>query len=396
LEGEGASEVSGLADIFLSGQKRGVWMENLEDVLARKRWTRWLFGFLCWLAIVLFYSTRVPLGGRVVPWTTSLETSASIWFVWVLFVPAIIRCDRLIKRHAESLVQRLLLHVPVSLAVTALTVYVTGAVGLFLGGQLSSFRLSFDVLRASWAGLFHSHLLVYWGILGVYIAWDSHERLRDRQIKTTELERALVEARLGALQTQLNPHFLFNALNAISAHIEGTPRTARRMLEQLGDLLRLSLSHAEDQEIPLAEEIEFIDKYISLQQARFGDRLEVTTSIDPEVLDVLVPTFLLEPLVENAIRHGIAPRSEKGRLEISGGKREDRLRLSIRDNGPGLPQGWDADRNGGIGIQNTRERLQHLYGNNHMFAISGTSGSGVLVEIEIPCQHTNSLRQTVV
>ena len=282
-------------------------METLEDLLARKRWTRWLFGFLCWLAIVLFYSTRVPLGGRVVPWTTSLETSASIWFVWVLFVPAIIRCDRLIRRHAASLVQRLLLHVPVSLAVTALTVYVTRAVGLLLGGQLSSFRLSFDVLRASWAGLFHSHLLVYWGILGVYIAWDSHEGLRDRQIRTTELERALVEARLGALQTQLNPHFLFNALNAISAHVERTPRTARRMLEQLGDLLRLSLSHSEDQEISLAEEIEFIDKYIGLQQARFGDRLEVETSIDPEVLDVLVPTFLLEPLVENAIRHGIAP-----------------------------------------------------------------------------------------
>src|SRR5258708_16211848 len=170
-------------------------------------------------------------------------------------------------------------------------------------------------------------------MLGVYVDVDFDAGVRDREMRRDGLERALVEDRLGALQTQLNPHFLFNALNAISTHIEGTPRTARRMLEQLGDLLRLSLSHSEDQEIPLAEEIEFIGKYISLQQARFGDRLEVTTSIDPEVLDVLVPTFLLEPLVENAIRHGIAPRSERGRVEISGEKRGDRLRLSILDNG---------------------------------------------------------------
>jgi len=282
-------------------------MDNLEQLLARRRWARWLFGFLCWLAIVLFYSTR-RFPGRSDPWTRSVEGSAAIWFVWALFVPAIIWCDRVLRLRVDSLLRRLLLHVPLSLMVTALSVYVYRAVSLLLDGQLGSFSLSLDALRNSWTGLFHTHLLVYWGILGVYIAWDSHSRLRRRQLRTTELERQLVEARLAALQTQLNPHFLFNALNAISAHVERSPRIARRMLEQLGDLLRLSLSHSGDQEIPLAEEMEFIGKHLSLQQARFGDRLKVTTSIDPEVMEALLPTFLLEPLVENAIRHHSCPR----------------------------------------------------------------------------------------
>jgi LytS/YehU family sensor histidine kinase len=272
----------------------------------------------------------------------------------------------------------------VSLAITALSVYAYTAVNLFLDGQFGSFSLSFDILRNSWTGLFHTHFLVYWGILGIYIAWDSSSKLRDRQFKAIELERELAEARLGALRTQLCPHFLFNALNAVSAHVEHAPRTARKMLEQLGDLLRLSLSHSEDHEIPLAEEMEFNDKFIYLQQARFGGRLHVKTSISREAVDALVPTFLLEPLVENAIRHGVAPRPEGGHVEIEGHREGKRLRLSVKDDGPGLPHGWDPEQSSGVGIRNTRERLQCLYGDDHTFRISGEPGAGLAVEIEIP------------
>ena len=369
-------------------------MENLEQLLARRRWARWLFAFLCWLAIVLFYSTR-RFPGRTDPWTRSVEGSAGIWFVWALFVPAIIWCDRALRLRIDSLLRRLLLHVPLSLMVTALSVYVYQAVSLLLDGKLGSFSLSFDVLRNSWTGLFHTHLLVYWGILGVYIALESQSRLRERQLRTAELEHQLVEARLAALQTQLNPHFLFNALNAISAYVERSPRTARRMLEQLGDLLRLSLSHSGDQEIPLAEEMEFIDKYMSLQQARFGDRLKVTTLIDPGGLAALVPTFLLEPLVGNAIRHGIAPRSDRGSVEIGARKAGDRLQLWVRDDGPGLPEGWDVEKSCGIGLRNTRERLRCLYGAGHTFRITGETGRGVAVEIEMPFREADGRGRVV-
>lgn len=359
-------------------------MDELESLLTSKRWARWLFAFLCWVAVVLLFSFRVPAHGKAFPWSIALKVSAGSWFVWAFFLPAIAIVDRVIMKRAPSLVQRLLLHVPVSLCVSILTVYLYDLVDKVLWNELRSFRLSFHVLWASRTGVFYNHFLIYWGILGLYIAWDSHNRLKDRIIKTTELERALVEARLGVLQTQLNPHFLFNALNAISAHVEGTPRTARRMLEQLGDLLRMSLSHLDDQEITLAEEMAFIGKYINLQEARFGDRLRVETRIDPAALEAFVPTFLLEPLVENAIRHGLSPLPEGGALMVKCVKNGERLQLAVQDNGVGLPDGWDAEDRGGIGLRNTRERLGHLYGSDHRFTITGKPGEGVLIDIDIP------------
>jgi LytS/YehU family sensor histidine kinase len=260
------------------------------------------------------------------------------------------------------------------------------ALSLFLSGQLGSFSLSFEVLRTSWTGMFQSHLVIYWGILGLCIGWDSHTRMRDQQLRAAELERELLQARIGALRNQLHPHFLFNALNAISAHVEATPRTARRMLEELGGLLRLSLSHLEDPEISLEEEVEFIERYLGLQQARFGERLRVTIAIDPNAIGARVPTFLLEPLVENAIRHGVALRSEPGHVEITVRKHRNRLRLQVADDGPGLPPGWNIEKGNGIGLRNTRDRLEYLYGVDQVFRVSGIEDSGVLVEIEIPCQ----------
>jgi two-component system LytT family sensor kinase len=349
----------------------------------RRRPVRWLAGFLFWTLIVLFYSTSSGMMGRQAGWTDSLKSAMTQWYVWALLAPLIIRVDRLLPVAREAPLRRVIFHIPLSFLFTGIYIYASALARTLLGvtARGSSFSFSFDVLRASWRGAFHWNLLVYWVIVGVYVAYDYYSDLKERQLRTAELERLLAESHLNALQTQLHPHFLFNALNTISAHVERDPRTARRMLEQLGELLRLSLDHSEDQEIPLEQELAFLERYLDIQKVRFEDRLDVAT----DVLNGLVPTFVLQPLVENAIRHGIAPRSAKGSVEVAAWRDNGRLRLRVRDDGPGLPRGWDPAHNQGVGISNTRERLRRLYGDaEHTFEITGEPGAGVRVDLSFP------------
>jgi two-component system LytT family sensor kinase len=194
------------------------------------------------------------------------------------------------------------------------------------------------------------------------VALDYQNDLKDREIRTADLERSLSEARLATLRTQLDPHFLFNTLNSISAYVESAPRQARLMIEQLGDLLRLSLEHADEQEIALERELLFVDRYIQLQLVRYADRLDVRVRVDPEVTSAAVPNFLLQPLLENGIRHGTSKLTAAGTIEVSAWRSGERLHLRVRDNGPGLPAGWTLERHIGIGLSNTQARLEQLYG----------------------------------
>jgi two-component system LytT family sensor kinase len=225
---------------------------------------------------------------------------------------------------------------------------------------------------------------VYWVGVAGYVALTFQQELRDRRMRIAELESLLAQSRIETLRTQLNPHFLFNALNTISAHVEGAPRTARWMLEQLGDLLRLSLDHAGEQEIPLQQELAFVDRYLKLQKIRYEDRLDVIVDVEPTALRALVPTFILQPLLENAIRHGIATRAAPGTIEIQAWQDATALHLSVHDDGPGLPANWDPDRGLGVGLSNTRERLRRLYGQEQSFRITGAPGTGVQVDLTLP------------
>ena len=358
----------------------------------RKRVNHWMTGVLLWVLIVLFYSTRTNPPGHESSWVESLKITAGLWFIWGVLAAAIICVDRWLPVSRDALLRRFLCHIPLCLAFTTLNIYVTEAIRLWLTSQITHFSLSFSVLRYSWYGLFHINIIIYWAIVGVYIAYDYNIRLKERQLQTAELERMLSEARLDTLRTQLHPHFLFNALNTVSAQIDRDPRTARRMLERLAELLRLSLDHAEDPEIALAQEMDFIERYLELQKARFEERLEVKIRVSTETREAMVPTFLLEPLVENAIRHGISQRSEGGVVEIQARQEQGRLRISITDNGPGLPGDWDPERDVGIGIANTRERLRCMYGEDpRLFQIHSSPGTGVCVEIDIPYQHMDDV-----
>jgi LytS/YehU family sensor histidine kinase len=238
---------------------------------------------------------------------------------------------------------------------------------------------------------FYWDLLIYAVIAGVAVARDyaAQVRARDREahelaLQTADLERRLVEARLQSLRAQLHPHFLFNALNTISAFTEANPQTARRLMGQLGSLLRASLTHAARPLVTLGEELTFLDDYLAIESARFEDRMTVAVHVDDGLLDVPVPGFLLQPIVENAIRHGIAPRVAGGHVEVTAARDGSTLTLRVRDNGVGLPAGWTLREHAGVGLRNVASRLEHVYGRGGLLHVSRTAEGGVDVRIDVP------------
>ena len=198
------------------------------------------------------------------------------------------------------------------------------------------------------------------------------------------LEKRLVEARLQALQMQLIPHFLFNTLHAISALMHQDVEAADRMITRLSELLRHALESTDQQEAPLREEIDFLKRYLEIEETRFGDRLKIELNIPPDTEDLLVPNLALQPLVENAIQHGIEPHARPGRVTISARRDGANLLLEVRDTGNGAPAGsWRE----GVGLTNTRSRLRQLYGDRQTFELGSAPGGGFLASIRLPCRN---------
>lgn len=199
------------------------------------------------------------------------------------------------------------------------------------------------------------------------------------------MERSFSQARLNALRMQLDPHFLFNALNTISSHVERDPRLARTMIEHLGDLLRLSLDARDRQEIPLAEELAFLDHYLAIQKIRFAENLRIETQVAPEVKYALVPCLIVQPLVENAIRHGISHRILGGTVTVRAQRGPNQLEIQVSDDGVGLPPGWTLETSSGMGLSVTRERIIGLHPDgSSRFSVRQRPGGGTEVEILLP------------
>ncbi|MCA1849761.1 MAG: histidine kinase, partial [Acidobacteria bacterium] len=238
---------------------------------------------------------------------------------------------------------------------------------------------------------FHTNLLLYWSVLGLCHAYDYYRRYRERERRAAQLELAasqletqLARAQLDALRMQLHPHFLFNTLNTISVLMQEDVVIARRMLLRLSDLLRLALKNAGAHEVSLRQEMEFLRSYLEIEQTRFQHRLKVQMEIDAEALDARVPNLILQPLVENAIRHGVAPRPTASTIEIRARRRNGQVELRVRDDGPGIDEMRKENAEGGIGLSNTRARLSKLYGAAHSFHLSSPDGGGTQVTITIP------------
>lgn len=238
-----------------------------------------------------------------------------------------------------------------------------------------------DVFQPLVVRMFHFTFLVYCVIVGTAHALDFYRQAREREMHSMALEKRLTEARLQALQIQLNPHFLFNTLHAISALMHIDVEAADRMIARLSDLLRYALESTDAQEVTLRQELDFIGRYIEIESTRFGPRLTFMQNVEPAALDVMVPNLILQPIVENAIRHGIEPHARPGRVELHARKGPDGLEIELRDNGDGLPP--SGPEREGIGLTNTRERLAELYGPEHKLEFN-TSAEGLVVRLVLP------------
>lgn len=346
----------------------------------RRAWTRWLVIWLLWTALALFFATQAALIFRYrqqpAPWGLIIRLSLSEWYIWAAFTPLILWLARKFPLEHGRWLRSLLVHLPAGIIFTLLKIAVENEIQrrlLGLQGPSNS------------AGKLHIAFLTYWAIVGVALAYDYYRRYREHELASARLEKQLAQAQVQALQMQLHPHFLFNTMHAISALMHRDVEAAERMLTRLSDLLRLTLDRADRQEVTLREEMEFIDRYLEIQQIRFQDRLAVKTHVPVEALDALVPNLLLQPLVENAIRHGIAPRHGPGTIEIRAAVVDSRLHLEVRDDGPGLPRAGELRE--GLGLSNTRARLAQLYGPSHRFELLGGEPQGLRVRIEVPARN---------
>jgi sensor histidine kinase YesM len=250
-------------------------------------------------------------------------------------------------------------------------------------------RLALDLrgpgLKNTFVGGFISEFVAFAATAAAIHALEFYRRYRDREQLSQQLQARLTDAQLRALRAQLNPHFLFNTLNAVSTLLHRDPERADEMLTRLGDLLRVTLRADPEHEIPLSEELALLERYVEIMRMRFPDRLTVVTAVDPSVARALVPSFVLQPLVENAFEHGVARVNGPARVDVearpsAGG---DAVILRVRDDGPGLGQS-PPDTGHGVGIANTRQRLREMYGAQGTLELSSPPGGGTLVEVQVP------------
>ena len=228
----------------------------------------------------------------------------------------------------------------------------------------------------------------------IYVV-DFYRRFRAEQLKSSELKAALATSQLNALKMQIHPHFLFNTLNSISALMHKDVQAADKMVARLGDFLRMTLENSGDREVSLKQEMDFVGHYLEIESVRFQDRLVVKMNIDPETLAARVPNLILQPIVENAIKHGISQQESVESLIISSERHGDRLQIRVEDSGPGLQPSNENGKGSkpiGIGLANTRARLAHLYEENYRFEIKNAVPHGVIVTLEIPFETIKGLQ----
>lgn len=360
----------------------GVVYKRMSKMMEKRhsRWTTALvvvsvftLKLLFLLPQVYFYNVRAA---ELLPWGQLLAKLALGTYSWAALVPPILFVSRRWKFERRNVPQRLLIHfgLGVLFAATQTTIYHFGL--LLIGDSQDAFH-EVPQLTGPMSFVFNG-ILAYASIVAIHQAVLHYREAREREL-------SLQRSRLQILKMQLQPHFLFNALNTVAQLIYENREAAERMVISLSDLLRLSLSQMDEQEVTLSRELEFVKKYLDVMQARFDGRLDFKMEIDPRALGAYVPTMILQPLVENSIRHGLKPREGGGHIEISATCEGETLRLSVADNGCGVERGDAKDAAAGhVGLANTRARLDCLYGSRYSFELTSVPGRGVCVRMSIP------------
>jgi two-component system, LytTR family, sensor kinase len=359
----------------------------------QKTWTpplRWVFAAVTPL---VFFSTlqayrltslnlRVPMDIEV---GKLFLLNLAYWYIPAVLTPTIFRLAHRFRVDGPHWMRALAVH-----ALCACTFSVVHAAAmlatrllLYENGGKSPYVAWTSFVQRRYLENLDWTLMVYSTIVGLSYALAYYRETQARAIKEAQLETRLVEARLRTLEAELHPHFLFNTLHAISSLVHTNPDAADRMISRLSDLLRLTFDRSGAPRISLQEELEFLQKYLEIEQTRFQDRLSVRFDIDPDALDAEVPRMILQPLVENAIKHGVSPKPGDGLVQIAARRREEKLWIEVSDNGVGLSAGARARLRSGVGLTNTRDRLDCLYGSAHLVEFS-EGAKGLAVRLEIP------------
>ncbi len=337
-----------------------------------------LLAALAWTLIALYFATQAYFNPAFMsrpPWKDVLAVNFTYYYLWGVATPVV---AWLARRFPLRSITAFGVHALASIALTAIQLFIAEAIlWRFTGAGFrhGSFPAS---LKIALTANFHGSLPTYWLILAAYLAW-TYARNASR------LETQLATAQLDALKMQLNPHFLFNTLNSVSSLMYVDVDAADAMLARLSEFLRLTLDRPIAPRIPLHQELDFVQRYLEIERIRFEERLRVTVDVERSAEDVLVPALILQPLVENAIHHGISKRTDGGSIVIRARREEHWLHLLVRDDG-------DADDQAGtlrerVGLGNTRARLQALYGDQHRLDY-GAKDKGFAVEIAIPCSES--------
>lgn len=347
--------------------------------VVRRPWAMWVMILGGWTLLSLFFAPEIYLyflyRQEPLTWRNALALTVVNTAIAAAFAPAIVWLTHRFPFERGRWARSLMVHMPACL------VFSLAHASLYAASCYASPQL-FHVLFVR----FHPNLITYWAIVGFTEAINYFQ-------KNQEHERQLAQAQLELLKSQLHPHFLFNTLHTVSAMMHEDVKAADRMVSRLSDLLRLTLENIGRHEVPLKQELDFVQRYLEIERIRFQERLELTLRIDPETFDAMVPSMVLQPLVENCIRHGFGSHRSTGAIVVHAHRQERSLMLQVMDNGGGLPGGGLQSFREGLGLTNTRRRLQQMYGSEHRFQLESPPNGGVVVTLEIPF-HTAATEET--
>lgn len=312
----------------------------------------------------------------------------SVWriadyLIWIPLLPAIIFLSRRFRFRRSAFMKSLSVHLAACLLLGAVKFIV---LWITLPHFISDEFIDLMAKSEEWTDIVEGLLIdvsMYWILLAACNGFAYFRNHLEREIRMNRLESQLVEARLSMLKMQLNPHFLFNTLNTIAGLVHDSPEDAEEMISRLGELLRLSLESQSSHEVSLQHELDVLSRYLAIEQIRFGDRLEFEMEIDPETMSARIPNLILQPIVENAVTHGICREASRGRIILRTSRRNGVLRIEIKDTGPGLPGGRIPGKSG-LGITNTLSRLEMLYGKAGRLELLSPEEGGCLARLSIP------------
>ena len=343
----------------------------------------WIAGFIVWTALallsVLQAAMRMWYRGTAIDWQMITTFRLADWYTCGLFIPLLVIVTRRWPIDRRHLATRLPLHV-----------------ALLVGASLGKLAVDIPLQRAlgwqgdtsfagSVAGAGITETIAFACVAAALHAIEFYRRYRERETLTLQLQARLSDAQLKALRAQLNPHFLFNTLNAATTLLHRDPHAADAMLTRLGELLRITMRFDPEHETPLRDEVELLDRYLAIMQTRFSDRVTIRRDVDPRVADALVPSFILQPIVENAFEHGVARLQRPATIEIEAHATDSTLVLTVRDDGPGRVHGSNGSGNGnGVGLANTRDRLRELYGDRGSLTLTHPPGGGTIAQVRLP------------